>query len=594
MPFVQTVVDHRRDLRAVARDLRLALDHRGDRQQLVGRHVQGVGARDLGSRPKFSWNAVSCSSTSRATGAPLFSVVGRREQEAFEVRRAVRRAVVARVRAAASVCDAFGSCRSAWPSSRSQRSARASCPRGSATFTTTGAAIVLVCFRGAAASTSSDDHRRDHRQQRHQRRPRARAEHACAGPARSASASRSARGAAAAAARLSEDSDDGRLAGGGSLGGSTTGSISSGRRLDLGRRIDRDGFLGDGGLERDRRLDLDGVRGGRRREFERQARPPWAPRTIGASGSMRRLDCGRLLRRARGRHGRLARRPEFAASAAFALFAVAFAFLGGAFGVGRDRSPRAKTAETLTGSRREPALEEVRRRARVLARRERALHSLRHARGEALVVHLHRHALAEVPGEALGERARLACLLGVARRSATAAGPRPRGSTSRSRTSSRSRADAAPARRALDRLDRRDDRARRVAQRAAAARAAVVQREHAHVLLGPQALLSPRAPARSPPAPRVDRLAQLLRVAPAGLGHRVAAASPAAHDLRRDLDHLAGLHAALDQLGRHARHQVHAPVGGACRAGSPRRRGDPSHGRRRRAAPSRRRPRRSR
>jgi hypothetical protein len=37
--FAQAVVDDGRDLRPVARGLRLTFDHRGDRQQLIGRDV---------------------------------------------------------------------------------------------------------------------------------------------------------------------------------------------------------------------------------------------------------------------------------------------------------------------------------------------------------------------------------------------------------------------------------------------------------------------------------------------------------------------------------------------------------------------------
>ena len=47
---------------------------------------------------------------------------------------------------------------------------------------------------------------------------------------------------------------------------------------------------------------------------------------------------------------------------------------------------------------------------------------------------------------------------------------------------------------------------------------------------------------------------------PAGLRHRVAPAASAAGDLGGDLDHLAGLHAALDERGRDRGHEVHAAV----------------------------------
>ena len=69
-----------------------------------------------------------------------------------------------------------------------------------------------------------------------------------------------------------------------------------------------------------------------------------------------------------------------------------------------------------------------------------------------------------------------------------------------------------------------------------------------------------------------ERLGQLARVAAAGLGHRVAAAAAAADDLRRGLDELARLHAALDGAGRRRRRAgCDLAVAGARRA-RPRRR----------------------
>src|SRR6202035_2068907 len=56
----------------------------------------------------------------------------------------------------------------------------------------------------------------------------------------------------------------------------------------------------------------------------------------------------------------------------------------------------------------------------------------------------------------------------------------------------------APRAGALDRLDRRDDRARRVAYGAAAARAAVVEREHAHQALRAEAIAARAVSIASP------------------------------------------------------------------------------------------------
>src|SRR3954470_17438983 len=57
-----------------------------------------------------------------------------------------------------------------------------------------------------------------------------------------------------------------------------------------------------------------------------------------------------------------------------------------------------------------------------------------------------------------------------------------------------------------------------------------------------------------------DRVGELVGIAPARLRHGVAPAAPAAGDLRRRLDHLAGLHAALDERGRDRRDEVDPAV----------------------------------
>ena len=61
---------------------------------------------------------------------------------------------------------------------------------------------------------------------------------------------------------------------------------------------------------------------------------------------------------------------------------------------------------------------------------------------------------------------------------------------------------------------------------------------------------------------RLDGLGKLVGIAPAGLGHRVASAASPACDLRRDLDHVAGLHAALRERRRDRCHEMHAAVDG--------------------------------
>ena len=75
---------------------RLALDHRGDDQQLVGRHVQGAGAGDLHGTEVFL-EGDQLLFHEPADGRALEHVVGRREQEAFEVGRTGRGAVGGRV-----------------------------------------------------------------------------------------------------------------------------------------------------------------------------------------------------------------------------------------------------------------------------------------------------------------------------------------------------------------------------------------------------------------------------------------------------------------------------------------------------------------
>ena len=158
----------------VAGQLRLAFDHRGDDQQLIGGDVQLARARDLAAAEVFG-ERVSCSCTSRPAGVAAVEFVGGREQEPFEVGGAGRRAVVGRVRAAASAWTPSGSCRSdpaAW--ARAAICRRVS-PSGISTRTTTGAATGLgeaVCGEPVDRQPhrDRDEHERHHGQHPRERR----------------------------------------------------------------------------------------------------------------------------------------------------------------------------------------------------------------------------------------------------------------------------------------------------------------------------------------------------------------------------------------------------------------------------------------
>ena len=63
-------------------------------------------------------------------------------------------------------------------------------------------------------------------------------------------------------------------------------------------------------------------------------------------------------------------------------------------------------------------------------------------------------------------------------------------------------------------------------------------------------------------ARRGQGVRELLRVLAAGLGHVVAPATAAADGRRGDLDHRAGLHAALDRAGRDGHEQRRAALAG--------------------------------
>ena len=150
--------------------------------------------------------------------------------------------------------------------------------------------------------------------------------------------------------------------------------------------------------------------------------------------------------------------------------------------------------------------------------------------------------------------ARVSAACGPSCRRARSAGrPAPR----RPRCSATRRATrASPARsRVEDRIQRRGERPRRVADRTAAAGAAVVERQDARV--------KPAQPSFDSIAPRRgERLVQLLGVAAAGLRHRVAAAATAADHLRRLAHDLHRREAALGRGRREVGHQIRPPVGG--------------------------------
>ena len=75
--------------------LRLALDHRGDDQQLVGGHVQRIGAGAL--RAEAFLERGELVGDQPLHGRPRILVIGGGEEEAFEVGCAGRRAILARV-----------------------------------------------------------------------------------------------------------------------------------------------------------------------------------------------------------------------------------------------------------------------------------------------------------------------------------------------------------------------------------------------------------------------------------------------------------------------------------------------------------------
>ena len=161
-------------------------------------------------------------------------------------------------------------------------------------------------------------------------------------------------------------------------------------------------------------------------------------------------------------------------------------------------------------------------------------------RREALVVELdgHAHAL----GEPLRERARLGGLRGVRARQRKRQPDDDEARLALAHDVAYA-GEALARRRPQDGLDRRRERPGRVAERAAAARAAVVERKHAH---RSRRLTTSRARLRSPRVPRRSRPA-----GPRGPCRRPApscrARPPAARDLRGGLDDRARLDAARDE-----------------------------------------------
>ena len=85
LPGVQPVVDHRRDERALARDARLPLDHRGDRDDVVARQVLAfrVGQVHAGEVLPERLELLFHERPGARTAAQL---VGGREEEALEAR----------------------------------------------------------------------------------------------------------------------------------------------------------------------------------------------------------------------------------------------------------------------------------------------------------------------------------------------------------------------------------------------------------------------------------------------------------------------------------------------------------------------------
>jgi hypothetical protein len=308
-------------------DERLALDHRGHGQQLVGGHVQAARAA-ISLAPKRSRRTRAAALPPACSRRARVHVVGRREQEAFEIRRPAWARRSERDRAAASAARRPVAARQAVGRGDLRDLQTRVLPSGITTLTTGGGASGALRGPSRVQRLHERQQPRDHRGKReHRARRRA--------PAANRRRARVAAGSGAAPG------------GGSGLEPADGGTSGGGRSTAAGSRLDRQRVAAAG---RGRRLGDRRRRGGGR--HSRVGRQVMVPAGIDRSGG------------ARGA----------ARTAARARFALALAFLLGAFArrlvIGR-REPRTRT---LTRSSRQPALQQVRRGARVLAVRRTAPH----------------------------------------------------------------------------------------------------------------------------------------------------------------------------------------------------------------------------
>ena len=187
------------------------------------------------------------------------------------------------------------------------------------------------------------------------------------------------------------------------------------------------------------------------------------PRRPGSTGAPTRRRCSRGRPRARG---------------ALRARGGPFAFLGGALlsvTGAHSRQPTCCRGEDARDARRTSPPACGRRHASPRPHWPLALGDLRR---EALVVQLDRHTLTEATREAPG-KARVSRVWSLSAPLTTTAGRR-RPAAPRARRRAWRAPPARPPRGPWDRLDRRDEHPRRVAQRAAAAGASVVEAQHPH------------------------------------------------------------------------------------------------------------------
>jgi len=95
----EPVVDDGRDDRTLAGHPRLALDHRGDDENVVGREVLASGAADVDAREVVA-EGRELARDERSRGGARAHLVRRREEEALQRARAARGAVAKRVQRA--------------------------------------------------------------------------------------------------------------------------------------------------------------------------------------------------------------------------------------------------------------------------------------------------------------------------------------------------------------------------------------------------------------------------------------------------------------------------------------------------------------